>query len=416
MATQVSQSASSMASRNFFEPLALVRSPTTRNEVSWVEGDLGVDRRRPVLGLRDARRPGEVGAGLHHRGQVLRRGAAAAADHRDAQLAHELAVELGQLVGVEVVVHGPVDHRGQPGVGQAGHREGAVAGEVAERLEHLGRAGGAVEPDEVDAHGLEGAQGGTDLGAGQHGAGQFDGDLGLDGQVHAGRLHGPAGAVDGRLGLQEVEDRLDDDEVDAALDEGRGLLLVGVPQVGVADLAEGGELGAGADAAGHPPGRSGVEKSSAAPRASAAAARLSSRTRWAWPYSASTGAKAPKVSVSTTSQPTSKNDRWIWSTASGRVTTSSSLQPSRSGPPKSSAVRFGQLQVGAHGAVEDDHPLGGGLEIAGGRTVGAVAIALQGYAGPAGPRSTQGDPRPEPVDVLAGPRRVAGAGRLASGR
>ena len=38
MATQVSQSASSMASRNFFEPLALVRSPTTRNELSWVKG------------------------------------------------------------------------------------------------------------------------------------------------------------------------------------------------------------------------------------------------------------------------------------------------------------------------------------------------------------------------------------------
>ena len=38
MATHVSQSASSMASRNFFEPLALVRSPTTRNELSWVKG------------------------------------------------------------------------------------------------------------------------------------------------------------------------------------------------------------------------------------------------------------------------------------------------------------------------------------------------------------------------------------------
>ena len=38
MATQVSQSASSIASRNFFEPLALVRSPTTRNELSWVKG------------------------------------------------------------------------------------------------------------------------------------------------------------------------------------------------------------------------------------------------------------------------------------------------------------------------------------------------------------------------------------------
>ena len=52
-------------------------------------------------------------------------------------------------------------------------------------------------------------------------------------------------------------------------------------------------------------GLSGVEKSSAALRAMAMAARFSSRTRSLSPYSASTGAKAPKVSVSTTSQPTS---------------------------------------------------------------------------------------------------------------
>ncbi len=33
MATQVSQSASSIASRNFFEPFALVRSPIINSEV-----------------------------------------------------------------------------------------------------------------------------------------------------------------------------------------------------------------------------------------------------------------------------------------------------------------------------------------------------------------------------------------------
>ena len=36
--TQVSQSPSSMASRNFLDPLALVRSPTTRTEESWANG------------------------------------------------------------------------------------------------------------------------------------------------------------------------------------------------------------------------------------------------------------------------------------------------------------------------------------------------------------------------------------------
>ena len=150
--------------------------------------------------------------------------------------------------------------------------------------------------------------------------------------------HGPPGPVDGRLGLQQVEDGLDDDEVDAALDEGRGLFLVGIAKVGVPDLPRVGNLVPGPMLPATHRGRSGVEKSSAAARASVAAARLSSRTRWAWPYSASTGAKAPKASVSTTSQPTSRNDRWTRSMTSGRVTTSSSLQPSSSGPPKSSAV------------------------------------------------------------------------------
>jgi hypothetical protein len=35
MTTQVSQSSASMASRNYLEPLALVRSPTTRNDGDW---------------------------------------------------------------------------------------------------------------------------------------------------------------------------------------------------------------------------------------------------------------------------------------------------------------------------------------------------------------------------------------------
>ena len=77
-----------------------------------------------------------------------------------------------------------------------------MAGQVAQWLEHLTRAGGAVEPDQVDPHGLEGAQGGAHLGAGEHGAGQLDGHLGLDGEVDTGRPHGPSGSVDGRLGLQ----------------------------------------------------------------------------------------------------------------------------------------------------------------------------------------------------------------------
>ena len=41
-------------------------------------------------------------------------------------------------------------------------------------------------------------------------------------------------------------------EVDAALEQAEGLLLVGVAELGVGDVPEGGELGAGAHGAGHP--------------------------------------------------------------------------------------------------------------------------------------------------------------------
>ncbi len=58
--------------------------------------------------------------------------------------------------------------------------------------------------------------------------------------------------VDGGLGLEEVVDRLDEQQVDPAGEEGGGLLLVGVAQLEVGDLAEGGEAGAGAEVARHP--------------------------------------------------------------------------------------------------------------------------------------------------------------------
>src|ERR1051325_10631622 len=57
-------------------------------------------------------------------------------------------------------------------------------------------------------------------------------------------------------------------------------------------------------------------------------------------YSAkSTGVPLNEL-VSITSQPTSRNAAWTFSTASGLVTSRFSLQPSKRGPPKSSSVRF----------------------------------------------------------------------------
>ena len=84
----------------------------------------------------------------------------------------------------------------------------------------------------------------------------------------------------------------------------------------------------------------GLENSSAACRASAAACWFSSCASAASPYSPSTSGVPPKLSVSTMSDPASRYFRWTSSTTSGRVRTRFSLQPSSDAPPKSAAERL----------------------------------------------------------------------------
>ncbi len=141
-------------------------------------------------------------------------------------------------------MHLAVDHRRQPGVGQARDGHPAVGSEVSERLAHLNRAGGAVEADHVDLHCVERGEGGRDLGAGQHAARELDGHLDLERDLAPYSHHGATCRTDGCLGAEQVEHRLDDQQVDAAFEQAGCLLFVGVAQGGERRLAEGGELGA----------------------------------------------------------------------------------------------------------------------------------------------------------------------------
>ncbi len=149
-------------------------------------------------------------------------------------------------------MHGAVDHRREARIGDAGDGDPAGPRQVAQRLAHLDGSGGAVEADDVDLHGVEDGQRGADLGAGQHAAGQLDRHLGLQRHEAVEGDHGAPGAVDGRLDREQVELRLDQEEVDPALQQPERLFLVGVAELGVGDLAQGGELGARAHGAGHP--------------------------------------------------------------------------------------------------------------------------------------------------------------------
>jgi hypothetical protein len=219
-----------------------------------VERDGGVEggRRRFVDGV--AGRRAEAGDAFHHPGEMRRGGAAAAADDPDAELGDEAGEVLGELVGVEAVAGGAVDDLGHAGVGDGGDGAAGVGGEVAEVLVHLGGPGRAVEADHVDAQRFDGGEGGADLGAGEHPAGELEGHLRLDGDVPAGPRHGAPASGHGGLEAEEVELGLDEEEVDASLEETEGRRRVSVPQVPVGDLAEGGEFRAGSHGAGDPAG------------------------------------------------------------------------------------------------------------------------------------------------------------------
>lgn len=141
---------------------------------------------------------------------------------------------------------------GQAGVGHAGERDAGVAREVAQVLAHLGGAGGAVQADHVDAQGLQRGQGRADLRAEEHGAGGLDGDGADQRDGDPEGLHGPAGTDDRGLRLQEVLGGLDEQRVGAAGEQALGVDLVGVTDLRVGDVAQRGELGAGAHGAEDP--------------------------------------------------------------------------------------------------------------------------------------------------------------------
>ena len=188
---------------------------------------------------------------LHHRAQVLRGGAAASADQAESEFGDEPAQRRRQLVRIQRV-DGPLGTEfGQAGVGHRRHPELRVLGQVPQVLTHLGRAGGAVQADEVGVQRGQRGQRRADLGAEQHGAGGLHGDVHDHRNGDAAGGHGAAGTDDRGLGLQQVLAGLHDDRVDAALQHAGRLLLVGVAQGAVRRVAEGGQLRAGPDRAEH---------------------------------------------------------------------------------------------------------------------------------------------------------------------
>ena len=97
--------------------------------------------------MTDGRR--EITAALDDRAHVIGRRPAASADHLHAELGDEAGVELGELVGGEIVMGVAVHDARQARVRQHRDRRVGVVSEMAKVLGHLARAGCAVEPEDV---------------------------------------------------------------------------------------------------------------------------------------------------------------------------------------------------------------------------------------------------------------------------
>ena len=177
-----------------------------------------------------------------------RRRAAAAADDVDQAVAGE-AADLGRHRRRGLVVE--AEFVGQAGVGIGADERVGDFGDLGEVLAHRRRAERAIEPDRERAGVAQRMpEGGRRL-ARQRAAGKV-GDRAGDHQRQAHALGGE-GLLAGehrRLGVERVEDRLDQDEVGAAVDQAGDLLGIGLAQHVEGDGAEAGIVDVGRDRGG----------------------------------------------------------------------------------------------------------------------------------------------------------------------
>jgi hypothetical protein len=128
-------------------------------------------------------------------------------------------------------------------------RERRALAEEADRVAHVLGPGRAVEPDHVHLERGKRRQHRLDVGAEQHLAAlREQRDRGLDRQLAPGGLECLTGAEDGRLDLEDVLRRLDDDQIGAAVDEAARLLGEDLDQPPEGDRAEGRVVGGGQEA------------------------------------------------------------------------------------------------------------------------------------------------------------------------
>ena len=288
-------------------------------------------------------------------------------------------------------MHEAVDHRREARIGDAGDGDAAGPRKVAQRLAHLDRSVAQLRPTTSTCIESSTVERGADLGAGQHAAGQLDRHLRLQRDVAVERDHGAPGAVHRGLDRQHVELRLDEQEVDAALEQPERLLLVGVAELGVRDVPERGELRARAHGAGHPARPLG--------RRELVADRAGQLGRPAGQLAGAVGqpvlgeddrGRAEGVGLDDVAADLVEGAVHLGHDV-GPGLDEPFVAPLEVGPAEVVGAEAEQLQVRPHGAVEDDHPLAQRLQV---RRGGRVEPTEEFRRGSTTEQDTGGPPGP----------------------
>ena len=175
---------------------------------------------------------------LGDRRDMVRRGAAAAADHVDQPGRGEFAEQFGHRLRALVVI---TEFVGQPGVRIGAHERIGEAAEFGDMGAHLARAQRAIQADGDRAgvaHRIPECR--RRLPRQQAARAVGDGARDHHRQVDAAFGAGFDDGVDRRLGVERVEDGLDQQEIGAAVDQALDLLAIGLAQLVEADGAEAG--------------------------------------------------------------------------------------------------------------------------------------------------------------------------------
>ena len=160
---------------------------------------------------------------------VLRRGAAAAADRTDLEFLDETPHRLTERLGLQRILRASINKNRQTSVGQHADRAIPVAGDVGDMLRHLNGTSRAIEAQRRDRKRLERVHHRRDIGAKQHGAGGFDGHA-RENRAILGRESSLAKRVDAGIDrdllLKKVLRCLDHEPVDAAGNQPARLLEI----------------------------------------------------------------------------------------------------------------------------------------------------------------------------------------------